>query len=58
MATVTAKDLLDEQERRLRKLRKQQWENRADGNARSWFLEKPYYMTQAAGKNQQRQQEG
>lgn len=56
MATVTGKDLLDEQERRLRKLRRQQWENRVDSDARSCFLEKPYYMTQAAGKNQPRQQ--
>lgn len=44
MGKVTAKDLLNEQERRLKKLRQQEKDNKVDGNARGLFLAKPYYM--------------
>lgn len=53
---VTAKDLFNEQERRLKKMQQQERDNAVDGNARSLFLEKPYYMTQAAVKSHARQQ--
>ncbi len=46
MQKVTAKDLLNEQERRLQKMRQQEKDNDVDWNAKSVFLEKPYYMTQ------------
>lgn len=56
MGKVTAKDLFNEHERRLKKLRQQKKENTVDENARYRFLEKPYYMTQTVGKNPARQQ--
>lgn len=37
MGKVTAKDLLNEQERRLKKLRQQEKDNKVDGNARGYF---------------------
>lgn len=48
---VTAKDLFNEQERRLKKMQQQERDNAVDGNARSLFLEKPYYITQAEVKS-------
>ena len=55
MRQVTAKDRMNEQERRLKRLRQQEKDNNVDGNARGLFLEKPYYL-QAAAKNSDRQQ--
>lgn len=48
MGKVTEKDLMNEQERRLKKLRQQEKDNKVDGNARRLFLEKPYYMQELA----------
>ena len=56
MGKVTAKDLLNEQERRLKKLRQQEKDNKVDGNARGLFLTKPYYMRSDV-KNFARQQD-
>ena len=56
MQKVKAKDLLNEQERRLKKMRQQERDNDIDWNAKSQFLEKPYYMIQTVGKNPARQQ--
>ncbi len=56
MGNVTAKDLLNEQERRLKKLRQQEKDNKVDGNARGLFLAKPYYMRPDV-KNFARQQD-
>lgn len=51
MGKVTAKDFINEQERRLKKLRQQEKDNAVDDHARRLFLEKPYYMVQNEVKN-------
>lgn len=56
MGKVTAKDLMNEQERRLKKLRQQEKDNKVDGKARGLFLAKPYYMRPDV-KNFARQQD-
>lgn len=56
MRQVTAKDLMNEQERRLQQMRNQEKDNAVDMSAKSLFLEKTYYIVQQEIKNVLRQQ--